>query len=184
VLDYLAVLRLVADRLDAAGVPYMLTGSTAMAAYGPPRMTRDIDIVIAVDAADAARLAASFQPDFYCDADAVRRAVEQRRLFNIIHTASVIKVDLIVRKDEPFRMEEFSRRRQQVLGERAFWLTSPEDLVLSKLVWAGATGSELQLRDARSLIEAVPGLDWVYMRHWAERLAVGARLDEVQHDPR
>lgn len=44
--DYLKVLLLVGSRLDQAGIPYMLSGSTAMNFYARPRMTRDVDIVI------------------------------------------------------------------------------------------------------------------------------------------
>jgi hypothetical protein len=45
VADQLEVLKLIAARLDALGVHYMLTGSVAAGWYGQPRMTRDIDLV-------------------------------------------------------------------------------------------------------------------------------------------
>jgi hypothetical protein len=44
----LDVLRIVSERLDAAQIPYMLTGSYALAFYTTPRMTRDLDLVILV----------------------------------------------------------------------------------------------------------------------------------------
>src|SRR5213593_3471422 len=44
--DQLSVLKLVTRRLDAARIPYMITGSIASGHYGHPRMTRDIDIVV------------------------------------------------------------------------------------------------------------------------------------------
>lgn len=37
---------MVVERLEAAGIEYMLTGSVAMAWYAQPRQTRDIDIVV------------------------------------------------------------------------------------------------------------------------------------------
>jgi len=43
----LLALRDVCARLDGAGIAYMLTGSLAMSFYARPRMTRDIDLVIA-----------------------------------------------------------------------------------------------------------------------------------------
>lgn len=42
----LDVLRIVSERLAAAGIRYMLTGSYAMAFYATPRMTRDLDLVV------------------------------------------------------------------------------------------------------------------------------------------
>jgi len=52
----LLALRDVCARLDGAGIAYMLTGSLAMSFYARPRMTRDIDLVIALEAAEAERL--------------------------------------------------------------------------------------------------------------------------------
>ena len=43
------VLKIVVARLETAGIQYMLTGSLAANFYTTPRMTRDIDIVIAFE---------------------------------------------------------------------------------------------------------------------------------------
>ena len=45
-LTELDVLGIVGDRLTACEIPFMLTGSFAMAHYTTPRMTRDIDLVV------------------------------------------------------------------------------------------------------------------------------------------
>ena len=42
----LEVLGIVAERLESAGIAYMVTGSIAMNYYAVPRMTRDIDLVV------------------------------------------------------------------------------------------------------------------------------------------
>ena len=76
--DYeLEVLGLVSDRLSAHGLPFMLTGSFALAYYATPRMTRDLDIVVALNENDVDALVAAFESDFYIDADAARTAVLQ-----------------------------------------------------------------------------------------------------------
>jgi hypothetical protein len=36
------------SRLEGLGIPYFVTGSTAGVLYGEPRMTHDVDIVIAL----------------------------------------------------------------------------------------------------------------------------------------
>ena len=41
--DEIAFVKLIASRLEAAGVNYMITGSVAMMFYAVPRMTRDIE---------------------------------------------------------------------------------------------------------------------------------------------
>jgi hypothetical protein len=44
----ISILQLACKRLNQASIPYMLTGSFAANFYAVPRMTRDIDIVIAI----------------------------------------------------------------------------------------------------------------------------------------
>lgn len=129
---------------------------------------------------DAGRLASLFVADFYCEVDAVRDAAERRGVFNIIHNETIVKVDFIVRKDSPYRAEEMRRRRLVDAGGARIWLVAPEDLLLSKLYWAKDSRSEVQLRDVRNLIASQAGLDWAYIRAWAQELSVSALLDEVR----
>lgn len=143
-------------------------------------MTRDIDIVVEIDAGDADRLAALFASDFLCEPEAVRDAAHRRGMFNIIHGESIVKVDFIVRKDLPYRLEEFGRRRAIDIGGNTVWIVSPEDRLLSKLHWATDSHSELQLTDARNVIACVPDLDWPYIERWAAALAIGDLLAEVR----
>ena len=58
----------VCTRLEGAGIAYMLTGSIAMSYYARPCMTRDIDLVVALDMAGAARLTGVLGADYHADA--------------------------------------------------------------------------------------------------------------------
>lgn len=180
VTDQLSVLKLVAARLDGARIPYMVTGSIAASYYAQPRMTRDIDLVVELQPEDAERVSVLFGGDFDCAVDAIRGAIERKSLFNLIHIEAAIKVDFIVRKDTRYRREEFRRRRTVVIDGDGLWLVSPEDLLLSKLMWARETRSEVQLRDVRSLIGSVRELDWPYIERWAADLVVSDLLREVR----
>jgi hypothetical protein len=170
--DQLDVLKLIARSLEQAKIAYMISGSTAMNCYAQPRMTRDIDIVVELDLTDVKRLVTLFSADFYIDEETVQTAISNQSLFNIIHSELIVKVDFIVRKDTPYRKIEFQRRRLIALDDTKLWLVSPEDLLLSKLVWAKDSQSELQLRDVRNLIDSVDTLDWPYIRQWADVLTV------------
>ena len=169
--EQLDLLKQVAARLESAGIRYMVSGSTAMNFYAEPRMTRDIDIVVELSSGDASKVVALLGAEFYVDEDTVRDAIDTRSMFNAIHMERVIKVDFIVRKDDPYRVEELSRRRRVSFAGAEVWAASPEDLVLSKLVWAKESESELQLRDVRNLL-ASAGLDREYLETWAHRLDV------------
>ena len=178
--DELHVLHTVVSRLDSAGIPYMLSGSTALGAYATPRMTRDLDLVVPLELVDVDRFVRLFANDFYCDADAVRRSVVSRGIVNLIHLTRVVKVDIIVRKDTPYRRLEFERRRRARIDDRDMWIVSPEDLVLSKLTWAKESLSEVQLGDVRDLISSAADLDWTYLERWAGELTVTNLLAEAR----
>ena len=94
-----------------------------------------------------------------------------------MHFASGIKVDIIVRKDAEYRQVEFARRKPVKLGGISTWITSREDLILSKLVWARDANSELQRRDVRTLLD--DSVNWPYIRDWASKLGVSDVLEEV-----
>jgi hypothetical protein len=174
------VLRDAASRLDRAGIAYMLTGSMAMNFYAVPRMTRDIDIVVELSGADVDRVVRVFSPDYYVSRAAVSEAVGGRRMFNLIHQQSVIKVDCIVRKDSRYRELEFQRRQRGTVEGCDLWIVSKEDLILSKLYWAKDSRSEMQLGDVRRLLAT--GCDATYLNEWAPVLEVAGLLEECRHD--
>ncbi len=178
--DQQEVLLDVADKLDAAGVRYMISGSVALSYYAEPRMTRDIDIVVELSPASAVSLANTLAATYHVDADAVATAARLRGMFNAIHLQHVVKVDFIVRKEAEYRKLEFSRRRRIDWEGRSLPVVAPEDLLLSKLVWARDSRSELQLRDARNLLDSVEDLDLDYARSWAARLGVADLLRELE----
>ena len=180
--EELEVLKIVTGRLEAAGIPYMVTGSFAANYYAVPRMTRDIDLVVEPSAGDADRFCALFETEFYLDRDAVRAAIAGRGAFNLIHRAYVIKVDCIVRKDSEYRRTEFARQRRGSIEGHGLALAAPEDLIISKLDWMRETRSEVQLADVRNLLISVPDLDRQYLVHWTERLGLDALYREALGD--
>lgn len=168
------VLRDVVTRLESAGIPYMLTGSVAMSIYAEPRMTRDIDIVVELAPGDAHRVSELFSTDYYVSEEAVRAAILERRMFNLFNLSRLVKVDLIVLRDDEFQRHEFARRARRELGGAAAWVISKEDLILSKLAWAAPSESAFQLRDVRKLLAS--GADEAYLHHWSARLGVDVLL--------
>lgn len=180
----MALLLDVASRLRAAGIEYMMTGSMAMAVYSTPRMTRDIDIIIQVSLGDIDELVSLFKNDFYIDEQRVREAVRDRGMFNAIHSETVIKVDFIVRKDDEYRIEEFARRQTVEIEGVPVSVASVEDLVLSKLVWAKQSYSELQLRDVRQMLRTASDIDVEYVRRWSTALGVSHLLSKAESHER
>jgi hypothetical protein len=173
----LDVLRDVSQRLTSGGVAFMLTGSMAMNYYAQPRMTRDIDLVVELASDQIDLLISMFESEYYVDRHAVARAIADRSMFNLIHNETIIKLDCIVLKRHEYRQEEFARRRLVRLGDFETWIVSREDLILSKLYWAGDSKSEIQLRDVSNLLTF--DCDMAYLNSRAEDLGVKELLMEV-----
>lgn len=167
-LNELDIVRDVSRRLEQGDFAYMLTGSMAMNYYAQPRMTRDIDVVVALEPHDADKIVALFAPDYYVSREAVSGSIHHQSLFNLIHEESVIKVDCIVRKDSPYRRAEFERRQRITIEDFSTWIVTKEDLIISKLWWAKESQSELQLRDVKNL--AMTDCDTAYIERWTTEL--------------
>ena len=89
----------------------------------------------------------------------------------------MIKVDCIVRKSTEYRRVEFDRRQKIALEDFSTFIVSKEDLILSKLVWAKDSHSEMQLRDIANLL--MSGYEIKYVEAWANKLGVSSLLGEV-----
>lgn len=168
----------VLDRLDGLGVAWYVTGSWALAAYAEPRMTRDIDIVVAATTADyERRVRPAFESDFLVN-DPID--VGGSWLGGLIHRREIVRVDLIFGRRDAWSLEAMARRRRldhPTLG--AISVISAEDLILAKLEWSGGT-SELQLRDVRSLLRLMDELDWAYLERYAADMGMRERLEAVR----
>jgi hypothetical protein len=176
----LDIVRDVSRRLDQVGIDFMLTGSMAMNYYAQPRMTRDIDVVVALGSADVDRIVNLFSRDYYVSREAVERSIAHESLFNLIHNESVIKVDCIVRKRSVYRLVEFDRRQRIAIQDFNTWIVSKEDLILSKLSWAKDSHSELQLRDVKNLVST--GCDRAYINRWTEELGVATLWQKIVNE--
>ena len=169
-------LALVIDLLERNQILYMLTGSMASSYYGRPRSTHDADLVVDPAQEQLVRfLEGVTEAGFDAEGAAAIRALERRTTFNVIEKSSASKVDLILKRERPFSIEEFSRRRLATLAFRSgVALVSPADAILSKLEWARLSGaSERQFADIRGILEVTSAnADVGYIERWAAVLGL------------
>ncbi|HXB60552.1 MAG TPA: hypothetical protein VNU95_13350 [Candidatus Acidoferrales bacterium] len=173
----LDIVRNVSKLFDGAAIGYMLTGSMAMNYYAQPRMTRDIDVVVALRREDVDQVVKLFEKDYYVSREAVESSIANQSLFNLVHNESIIKVDCIVRKRTEYRLNEFNRRQRIKIQDFETWIVSKEDLIISKLAWAKDSHSELQLRDVKNLADS--GCDRAYIEHWTTELDLANLWKEI-----
>jgi hypothetical protein len=164
-------------------IPYLITGSIASMAYGEPRLTNDIDVVAAIEPQHIAALVAAFPPpSFFLSDEAICTAITHQTQFNIIHPASGLKVDVMVRKDTPFDRSRFARVRTLRPTERypaAF--ASAEDVIIKKMEYYKEGGSDKHLRDITGMM-VISGqeIDRAYITEWADRLGLRPIWDMIQ----
>ena len=177
------LLRYLVDVLGALGVEYMIGGSQASMYYGEPRLTRDVDVVVALRLEHIPTLLGRFPADeFYVDEDAAREAVQTSGQFNIIHPGSGLKIDVYVNPDTPYDRSRLARRQKLPLlaGVDAYFARA-EDVILYKLLYYRQGESELHLRDVRGILRVSgPDLDQEYVAVWADRLGLRTIWEQIR----
>lgn len=176
-----AFLNDVLERLENAGLTYVVTGSVASNYWGIPRATHDLDVVVLLRPDQIHLVMAAFPEPYYLSDLAIRDAVAAGSMFNIIDTSTGFKVDFWVFKGDPFGHSMFSRRRrEEVVKGRTAYVSSPEDVLLHKLIWCKITPSDRQLADAAGIVAVQQStLDIPYMRQWAAQQSTSDLLEEV-----
>lgn len=184
--DLLTALTPVIAALSDLGVPYFVGGSVASSIYGMPRSTLDVDLVAELREEHVAGLVERLGTDYYLSEDAIREAVHAHSSFNLIHLATMLKIDIFVWKARPFDQEAFRRRRDESvdLADAGVTLTlpAPEDIILAKLEWfrLGNEVSERQWSDILGVVKVqATALDLPYLRHWADELGVRDLLERA-----
>jgi len=173
--DHERLLAFVRDTCERLELVYMVVGSTASIAYGEPRFTNDIDVVVGLQESGVEAFCSSFSlDDFYINAATVADAVRRKSQFNVIHPGSGLKIDFIVLSESEFDRERTSRRRLlPLLADGPVWLAAPEDVVLKKMVYFRDGGSEKHLRDIAGVVSTTADdFDHQYVSTWAHRLGV------------
>lgn len=164
-------------------VRFSLTGGAAAIAYGDPRTTQDVDLVV-----DSIPLNARL-PLFFDQARAqrflfsehtIREAVASGRQFQLIDVESTLKLDLYPRELVP---DELSRVVEIAVAPGLFLpVASRPDLIISKLIWI-SKGSHKSRRDVKQVMQRVTDVERSQAYELAQQMNLRALLDEVLAEP-
>jgi len=165
------LLCLAAKILEELAIPYLITGGMAVAVWAKPRFTWDIDIVIELLPEKLPLLAQrllAIDKDVYVSREAMRRALENKGEFNFIHPQTGLKVDFWVLKNDSFDKNRIKNPVKKIIDGQAVNFISPEDLILSKLLWHKISPSDKQTEDIKSVLR-ISKVDIDYIKQWAHK---------------
>jgi hypothetical protein len=144
--------------LEAGKFEYMVTGSVAATFYGEPRLTHDIDLVLALKPDVIEPFLSQFPAEeFYCPPYEVVHLEMIRRTFahfNLIHHDSGYKADIYPLSNDALHQWGFeNRHRVTIKHNLELWLAPPEYVILRKLQYFREGGSQKHLSDIKKMLD-------------------------------
>ncbi|GAB4533975.1 MAG: hypothetical protein Kow0063_16630 [Anaerolineae bacterium] len=153
------------DRLRERGILSAAIGGVAVAVWGEPRVTRDVDIKVLLGRDAAPRLLEAIGPDYIpLQPEPLVALARSGVLF--VQDAYGTRLDLLL-ADVSFDTEAIQRAREVTLQPGlAAWVCSPEDLIIYKLISTRQRDHD----DAESVIRRQGDvLDDHYVLTWLRR---------------
>ncbi|HMV48587.1 MAG TPA: hypothetical protein PLD20_20900 [Blastocatellia bacterium] len=171
---------------EKLGIVYLIGGSMASSIHGEPRLTNDADLMADIQESHVAHLVSEFEEEFYIDENTIRRAIRERKSFNLIYLETMFKVDVFIYGSDSWSREEMRLRELKPLfpsdNSTARYVSNPETTTLQKLLWykKGGEVSEKQWMDVLGILKVkAPVLDYDYLHHWATELGVADLLNQA-----
>lgn len=161
-------LRKIVTVLNTEKIGYMIVGGFAVSYHNRARTTNDIDFVLQIRVYQVSKLLEHF-PDWKEFQNAFKKSVEYGTLFNITDYNTGIRYDFISYKDSDYAYTAFERREEVELHGIKCYISSKEDLIISKLKWYNITPSEKQMEDLKFLF-LDKKLDLSYINYWVNKL--------------
>jgi len=188
VLDITGFLKLILEALKASKVDYMIGGAIAEWAWGEPRATQDLDIVINLPIKSIRKFSKELEKrDMLVPADIILDTIAEDRAdipLNAIHMYSGLKADMyLMRAGDALRQSAFRRRILIDYGPTIgkVYVHSAEDLILYKLMYLGISGQPKHARDITAILKANRDkIDFEYIQEWVMQLGLGSTWEELQ----
>lgn len=162
-------------RLESLGLPYCITGSIAAGVYGEARLTKDIDFVLLLRAADIPRLRECFPDDQFYIPPTETLIVEvlrtHRGMFNLIDHDGIARADVFIANRDPLHQWALENRRREDFDGDPAWLAPPEYVILRKLEAYREGGHEKHPFDVSRMLETCE-VDRTFIQIQVERLGL------------
>ncbi|MFH1380498.1 MAG: nucleotidyl transferase AbiEii/AbiGii toxin family protein [bacterium] len=179
---FIETLTWICGKLQTAGIPYMITGGSAVGFWGHIRTTMDIDIIIQISAKKIDNFLQSISGDAYVDSEDDHKNAFSKKIFKIILHKTAFKIDIIVLDEQNgYEKQKFNNRIKMIFQEQEIYVISPEDLIISKLMWGKSIGgSERQIKDCESIYALNrETINIEYIKKWTNVLRIHDELNKI-----
>jgi len=147
-------------RLAGTGLPVMVGGSVGAMAWGEPRATMDIGIVIDADRGHAQAIADAFDVEAHylppIEVIARELARGSRGSFNVIEHASGVKADIYPAGRDALNRWGLDHRVVRRVAGVDMQIAPAAYLAAIKLRWWGMSRQDKHLRDVRAMLAESP----------------------------
>lgn len=154
-----------AQQLQSRGLAYMLIGGQAVLLYGEPRLTKDIDVTLGAGTEKLpVVLELAYTLGLKVLVDSPESFVKQTMVLPCLEARSGIRIDFIL-SNTPYEQQALKRARPVKLGGTEIYFTTPEDLIIHKII----AGRPRDLEDVKHILLKNRDLDHAYIRDWLGR---------------
>jgi hypothetical protein len=164
--------------LEGEQIPHAVIGGVAVSLLAQPRVTDDLDAIIACDTDLLESLLQKgaphgFVPRISDAADFARR----NHVILLQHQPTGINVDLSC-GTLPFDEEMIARARKLTIGAVNIRVITPEDLIITKAV----AHRPRDISDIEAILNIEPNLDFDRIRSWVGQFAEALEMPELLDD--
>ncbi|MCH2084793.1 MAG: hypothetical protein MK226_20575 [Saprospiraceae bacterium] len=146
----------------------MVVGGFASSFHNRARTSNDIDIVIQIYPRNVKNIL-QYLPEWMPFEEQFKDSVARGLIFNMTDFKTGIRYDFMVYQDSNYNWTAFQRRVQVNFFDTKCFISSKEDLVISKLNWYNISQSEKQLEDLKFLLLDT-SLKINYIKNWVAKL--------------
>ena len=187
-LSFSDFIKLVLDALEAAKIEYMIGGAVASWAWGEPRSTLDLDLVINVPVGSINDLSNELaNREILIPSDIILDALIEDRgdlPISATHSLSGFKADFyLLRPGDLLRNSSFNRRKLVDLGPElgVVYLHSPEDLIIYKLIYFSLSRQSKHLRDITAILQTLGDeIELDYIDYWVNKKGLVSLWSELR----
>lgn len=187
-IGYTDFVKLVIDALESIKLNYLIGGALASWAWGEPRSTMDLDIVVDIPLEAIGALSQELEKrDMLVPAEIILDTIIEERAdipINAIHMTSGFKADIYpLRPNDALRISALLRRRLVDFGPQLgkIYIHSPEDLVLYKTWYYSLSHQPKHVRDIAAIMKTVGReFDFSYFNSWLKQLGLQSTWEALR----